>query len=1473
MQVDPTLMNVGDGGTVSREISAPTKASTTMVGNPPQTLPPEFRGDVTLSQQNKATTTTDCKTARVCPDTSNYNHSLQLSPPQQLNHASMSGPVLRSSENRADTREDTPKLKSDALPAPHRSTGVKVSPEDSLESSHGLVTSKVESEKNVPPGFQHSVLKPAHPVAFLPPANFSSPLCKIALPPALGQIAASRESAASQYQKDIQPQSSGVAGSTLMQPLPFPFQSGAPDKKISKPKSNHSTCKTTKSAGELKTLASAVASPTMALPLQHPSLTSAAPTCYTLSPTAAICCGSALASITSQSRKLNHVEKNISIDKTPITPLKTIPPAALDHCSAVSCTFESGDVPLDLSAKSKRTKCVVDSQVSKTEAGNKSNVSESNRRDFLNSKSNHSSTYTSAVPYPVLPNTHKNGSNQKQLHRPQNHQVTEPKPLWCKGSPQDPIKNIPGTYVGVASPILASTLRGKDGTFGDDFQSFAKQELISIIDQGEHLASVGKKPSCLTKCNKHAQGAKHVKNTSTSASKNCPAKGALLTALSSSTNILQKSATIKSQVPFSPNAGQVWQQSSHHPHPAFSVPRKIQPGSPKATTGSGVSKFHGARKSPPKTDSDRWDSTSPLSNLASIVKQQTLEATVLAGTVQAGVLSSRLADSHTLMSDSQLRNTNLKSPLFCSVEKRACGSFQGDSSNALKILEKVNAIGTLDACTDIHTSKQVGAKNGSSKPTGHSHPARGQGSASTNGNRMESKLAQVLEGTTLKTESNASDNTRSEKYQGIVASILTSQRSRDDKFEKTTNGTKEESPTKAKAAAIKQKNASPKKPVKVKASPDLSKKAAEKRKQDSPNNAPCQKKLKKPSAPVLEESLSAGKQSLQSAEQVPAEKARPCKTEQSTATKQDAEVSSERSEAKNTSDCNESDSPDISSPRLRKGRRRADEARHDLWGFATPSPPPPNILLLPTPPSPPSTPTQPARRPRGRPRSKPLPDQTVQQNKGKTDGDSSAHKKRKRYRSKKYQTGDYITEKLEDGETLEESDSMKQEDTTAEDSHLSPAASSPDPSPRRPPFTRSGSVHYQDSELSPERPDKPSGKRKFKSKHLCDGSESKTKTKHGSLTKRAASLPLGEEEVEVKREDSTPPSTKSLLNSPTNNKRNRDLESPPKRPIPPEVRRLIVNKNAGETLLQRAARLGYQEVVLYCLEKDVREVNRRDNAGYTALHEACSRGWTQIVEILLKHGADVNCSSQDGTRPLHDAVASDNLPIVWLLLNHGADPTLATYSGHTPVKLAHSQSMKDFLSEYFTDLEGRGEQDPQTSWEFYSSSLFETEQEPCWDFLLTEQDQEQETSETKNPEVESDKDCLVFELSSEPLLPCYHVQVSLAQGFCNWFLLADVVKRLKVSERIFQAQYPHLEVVSISRDEFCSQVLVSQVSSGLASPRKGKSKDEEEDGSDEDEGLVNLVKCVPELQRLLGSSIHFLDEEDEEEDEQTRKSR
>ncbi|XP_027864093.1 BCL-6 corepressor-like protein 1 isoform X2 [Xiphophorus couchianus] len=1492
MQVESTLMNVGDGGPVSREISALTKASTSMVGNPPQTLTPEFRGDANLSQQNKTTPTKDCKALKACLDSSNCNHIPENPLPQQPNNAPMSSPVLASSEKGTGKQTDTPKVRADGsgvFPAPQWSSGVKAGQEDTLNPCHSNVTSskkshpQTQSLQSLAPGFQCSAMfKPAQPVAFIPSSNFSPQLCKITLPPALGQIAALRDATSSQFQKEIQPQGSGVGGKSLLRTYPYSLSVGrAPDKKAAgsnlKLKPNHSSSKTTKSLGEHKSLASVVCSPAITLPLQHPSLTSAAATHYTLSPTAAICCSSTLAGITSQSRLLNHLEKANSIDKTAMGALNAMAPSATENHSA--CSNEQRDVPLDLSAKSKRPKCIGDAPVSAIEPHG-----ESIPRDFLNAKRTHSTAYCSNTQYPVLPNSHRNGSHQKQLSRTQNHQITESKPTWGKGSAQESIKSIPGTYVGVASPILASTLRGKDGkgTFADELQSFAKQEFISIIDQGEHLASGGKKPSCLVKGNQHAQSGKHVKNTGTALSKNCPTKGALSAALLSSANAgsQEKCGPNKAAGPYSAAAvSPTWQPPALLPHKPAPLQRKPPQGSTK-TKGTAVaegSKF----KSPSKPEENKWERMkSPLSNLASIVKQQGLEMTAHTneGSTQASPGTLRKSDVLNPLSESKdvqsKHGTTFEYPPYRPVEKWPS---QGESTQVTNRHEMLNAAELSENNTAVHSTRGEHAKQGSSNPTGQTHLFGSN--ASTNGGRMESKLAQVLEGEISRKESGTSNGAAGEKLEGMVASILTGQRrGGSDALKKTANGTKEESPTKAKAAAIKQKKSSPKKPAKEKPASEPVKKAAGKRKQDkekTPVKVSVNKK-KKQSAPALEQNLSKGGLSPQSTEPNPkdkisfneAEQAARNKTDKSNPLGVDASVSPKNSTASNK----EPEATESSFPRLRRGQRRADDARLDLWGFATPSPPPP--LPKDVSPSPPSTPSQPARRPRGRPRSNALPERAFE-GKVRTAGveaDTPPHKKRRRCSSKKYETGEYITDKdkLEEGEHL--GDALRQDAETPADAQRdrcpSPAAPSPEPPPPpKPSYTRSGSVRYQESEES-ECSNKPSGKRKFKSKHLSDSDEPKSKTKRSSSGKRGSSLPLDDDSADAKSQPTPLPTPKSFPSSPTIKKsssgRSSGSDSSPKRPVPPEVRRLIVNKNAGETLLQRAARLGYQDVVQYCLDKDIREVNRRDNAGYTALHEASSRGWTQIVQILLKHGADVNCSAQDGTRPLHDAVASDNLPIVWLLLNHGADPTLATYSGHTPVKLAHSQSMKTFLTEYCSDLEGRGEKDSSLPWDFYSSSLFETDQEPCWDFLLSEENQEPEAENGDvKPERDSDKDCLVFEFSSEPLLPCYHVQVSLTQGFCNWFLLTDVLKRLKMSARIFRARYPHFEVVSLSQAELWRQVSVSQV--GFPRKRGGGGDDDEEE--EDEEGPVELVCCVPELQRLLGSSVHILPEEDEEEEE------
>lgn len=57
-----------------------------------------------------------------------------------------------------------------------------------------------------------------------------------------------------------------------------------------------------------------------------------------------------------------------------------------------------------------------------------------------------------------------------------------------------------------------------------------------------------------------------------------------------------------------------------------------------------------------------------------------------------------------------------------------------------------------------------------------------------------------------------------------------------------------------------------------------------------------------------------------------------------------------------------------------------------------------------------------------------------------------------------------------------------------------------------------------------------------------------------------------------------------------------------------------------------------QDIAAYCLEKMEHNASPRDNAGYTPLHEACSKGRLDIARLLLQYGADPSDSAQGGIR-------------------------------------------------------------------------------------------------------------------------------------------------------------------------------------------------------------------------------------------------
>ncbi|XP_075428918.1 BCL-6 corepressor-like protein 1 isoform X2 [Ascaphus truei] len=461
---------------------------------------------------------------------------------------------------------------------------------------------------------------------------------------------------------------------------------------------------------------------------------------------------------------------------------------------------------------------------------------------------------------------------------------------------------------------------------------------------------------------------------------------------------------------------------------------------------------------------------------------------------------------------------------------------------------------------------------------------------------------------------------------------------------------------------------------------------------------------------------------------------------------------------------------------------------------------------------------------------------------GEEDG-PMRRKKRRRQKNRKYQNGEYLTEKEEEEVSQccrrrrGRADFRKRKVSPSDKASAEILKIKLSPSQRQSGVRNRFSKDSAHDSPSPQIPDKPPGKRKCKTKHIAGGG---TEEDPKGKARRISQCPKSNAVKSPSPRKGADPGT------PCRSRRTSTLgssDTPTAQHVPPEARRLIVNKNAGETLLQRAARLGYKDVVLYCLQRDRGDINHRDNAGYTALHEACARGWTDILQILLDHGANVNCSAQDGTRPIHDAVVNDNLETVWLLLSYGADPTLATYSGQTPTKLASSEAMRTFLSDYLSDLRGRSDGDPRTLWDFYSSSVLDGKDEIGHDLLLDPSETSEEPGEKQELE-----DNLLFEFSDKPLISCYNVHVSVSRGPSNWFLFSDVLKRLKLSSRIFQARFPHFEIANMQKKEFTRQVFTSQ----LLTLSEGLDLWPQDCGE-----MVELVQYEPELLRLLGSSVEF----------------
>ena len=118
--------------------------------------------------------------------------------------------------------------------------------------------------------------------------------------------------------------------------------------------------------------------------------------------------------------------------------------------------------------------------------------------------------------------------------------------------------------------------------------------------------------------------------------------------------------------------------------------------------------------------------------------------------------------------------------------------------------------------------------------------------------------------------------------------------------------------------------------------------------------------------------------------------------------------------------------------------------------------------------------------------------------------------------------------------------------------------------------------------------------------------------------------------------------------------------------------------HGGEALRSAASR-GFHDIVRVLVRKGV-IIDSTDRENDTALHLAVKKGHFDVVKQLITDGADINARNAYDNTPLLLAATQSNLDIMNILITHGADANVINKSGKTPLSYAIHSGNTDAVS-------------------------------------------------------------------------------------------------------------------------------------------------------------------------------------------------